>query len=513
VPVTVETDCASPGGVDTVPVLELMGVGKRFPGVQALVGVDVVFRPGRIHALLGENGAGKSTLLKIVDGAEQPDSGRMLIDGKPASVAEPRAAMELGISMVHQELSIVPQLTLAENVVLGREPRRLGVIDRRHVRREARRCMTMLGYDGPLDVLAGQTSVATQQLAEIARALSRDQRIVILDEPTASLGQPEVRRLFDILRRLRAEGKTIVYVSHRLSEVIDLRADDVTVLRDGSVSGRFSWKDGYSEDDLVRAMVGRSIEVAPLPARPMGSERLRVAGLVVADGAPEVSFAVRAGEIVGLAGMVGSGRTEIARAIAGAEPPVRGRVLVDGREVRLRRPRDAVRAGIALLTEDRRSQGLALNLSIAQNVTLPGPPTRAGVIRRRQQRELAAVGGPEVGLHRDPATMVRALSGGNQQKVVLARWMLTRSGVFVFDEPTRGVDVGAKQEIYELMRRLAEGGAAIVVISSELVEVLALADRILVIRKGAVVSQYDRERATEELVLRDAARSSDVGQP
>lgn len=507
---TVELEAGSPDRKDTPLVLELVGVSKRFPGVEALAGVDIVFHAGRIHALLGENGAGKSTLLKIINGAEQPDSGEILVDGSSKSFADPRAAMELGVSMVHQELSIVSQLTLAENVTLGLERRTLGVIDRRYTRRESRRCMTMLGYDQTLDVPAGGASVATQQMAEIARALFRDQRVVILDEPTASLSQPEVRRLLDILRRLRAEGKTIVYVSHRLSEVIDLQADDVTVLRDGSVSGRFTWEQSYTEDDLVRAMVGRSIEVEPLPSRPIGAERLRIDRLVASENSSEVSFVVHAGEIVGLAGMVGSGRTEIARAIAGADPPVRGRVLVDGVDVTPRRPRDVIGAGVALLTEDRKAQGLVSKLSIAQNVTLPGPPSRGGVIRRRKQLAVGGEAGAAVGLHRDPSTIVGSLSGGNQQKAVLARWMLTKAGIFLFDEPTRGVDVGAKQEIYELMKSLVEAGAAIVVISSELVEVLALADRVLVMRKGAVVSEYDRETATEELVVRDATRSTDV---
>lgn len=507
---TAELQLGPPEGASTAPVLKLLRISKRFGAVQALSDVDAEFRAGRIHALLGENGAGKSTLLNVIDGAVQPDSGEMLIDGSPVSFSDPRAAMDHGISMVHQELSILPQLTLAENVVLGHERRAFGVIDRRYTRREAKRCMAMLGYDQTLAVAADRVSVATRQITEIARALFNDRRVLILDEPTASLSPPEVQRLMQILRRLCAEGKTIVFVSHRLTEVIELQADDVTVLRDGAVSARFTWDAGYSQDDLVRAMVGRSVEVKPLPPRSIGQERLRVEELAMSDTAPRVSLTVRGGEIVGLAGMVGSGRSGILRGIAGAQRRASGRVFVDDVELKGQTPRDAIRAGIAMLTEDRRSLGLVAHISIAQNVTLPHPPSRGGVIQRRLQHKVAAEAAGAVGLERHPSTVVAALSGGNQQKVVLARWVLTGAGVFLFDEPTRGVDVGAKDEIHQLIRRLAESGAAILVVSSELVELMALADRILVMRRGEVVSTYPKGSATEEKILHDAASSIDV---
>lgn len=493
---------------DGAPVVEVRGLTKRYPGVIALDAVDMQFRRGEIHVLLGENGAGKSTLLRMLGGVERPSRGEILIDGKLSELDSPRSASTQGISLVHQELSMVPQLTLAENVALGREHSRLSIRDKRADRAAARKHLAMLGWTGDIDQVTSSCSVATQQAAEIARALLGDQRVIVLDEPTASLAHTEVQNLLRILHKLRSQGKAIIYVSHRLAEIDQLSADRVSVLRDGRVSGRFRRDDGWSEDDLVRAMVGRSVEIVPVQPRDLGEPALRLRELKVTHDAPPVSLDVRAGEIVVLAGMVGSGRTELLRAVFGADPPASGHVEVLGSRVRYRRPSQAIADRIAFLTEDRKNQGLALNMSIASNVTLTDPPRRLGVIRRRAQRRVAMRGTQEMGLERPVRASVSVLSGGNQQKIVIARWQTERSRIFLFDEPTRGIDVGAKQDVYELIEQLAKSGVAVLVVSSDLPEVLALGDRVLVMRDGALVSGYARETVTEEVVIRDATRSS-----
>lgn len=480
---------------------------KGYPGVQALTGIDLSVYPGRIHALLGENGAGKSTLLKILSGVEQPDSGTLSIDGAETSISSPRMAAQLGLSTVHQELAIVPQLSLADNVVLGRERSVAGLVDRKAAIRVAKELMRSLGYEGSVTIRAGEASVATQQLTEIARLLYRDQRVLMLDEPTASLSGPEVDRLHQIVLRLKSEGRAIVYISHRLQEILDLQCEDVTVLRDGAVTGRFTSAGGYTEQDLVQSMVGRSVTMEPLRPRPRGEVVLEVTSLRRGPSSPEISFSVHAGEIVGLAGMVGSGRTELMRAVVGADRAWSGDVRVAGKDLGLPSVREGIAAGVAMLPEDRKSQGLVLGMSIADNVNLPDPPTRLGISRRKTRDERAAEVTAMVGLDRKVSVAAGSLSGGNQQKVVLARWVLRQCPVYVFDEPTRGVDIGAKQEIHAEIERLAKAGAAIIVISSELVEVLALSDRILVMKQGVIVSEFTRESASEELILRDAARS------
>lgn len=489
------------------PALSVNRISKHFPGVKALSGIDLNIREGRIHALLGENGAGKSTLMKILAGDQSPDSGSIFLNGERVTISSPRVADRLGVTLVHQELAMIPQLSLAENIVLGRERSKAGVIDTRATRATAEKIMQRLGYEGTVLVPAADVGVATQQLAEIARALHRNQRVLMLDEPTSSLTQPEVERLHAIILRLKREGRAIVYISHRLQEVIDLECEDVTVLRDGEITGQFTWSSGYTEQDLVFSMVGRSVEIVPLPQRELGPVVLEVREIRRGVNSPPVSFSVRAGEIVGLAGMIGSGRTELMRAVVGADPAVSGEVEVNGKSIGRPSVRSGIRAGFALLSEDRKAQGLALHMSIAQNVTLPDPPRRADVLLRRERNRITNLASTTVGLNRDPAVLVGGLSGGNQQKAVLARWVLGESSVFVFDEPTRGVDIGAKQEIYAQIERLAKGGAAIVVISSELVEVLRLADRTLVMRHDSIVSEYKRGEASENLIFRDAARS------
>lgn len=488
-------------------VLSLRGLGRAFPGVQALEDVTADFHVGQIHALVGENGAGKSTLLKVLSGVQPPTEGALLVDGTERMFSAPRDADALGISMVHQELSIIPQLSIAENVLLGRERAHRGLLHRDAINRAAKAALARLGWHGDVTVRASQVGVATQQLVEIARALHRDQRVIILDEPTASLGPHEVEPLLAVLRTLRAEGRCLIYVSHRLGELESLGVDAVTVLRDGKVAGRFDRAQGWTEQDLVRSMVGRSVQVRPRQSRTPGAPLLEVHQLTPSGGQP-VDLTVRSGELVCLVGMVGSGRTEVLRAIFGADAGATGGVSVQGKALDRPSPRAAIDAGIALLTEDRKGQGLAMNLDIASNVTLITPPHRAGVLAPDRRREQAAASMSEVGLQRRPDILVRTLSGGNQQKVVLARWQTSSSTVFLFDEPTRGVDVGAKDDIYTLMENLLEKGAGLLVVSSELPEALSLADRILVMHRRELVADLDGADATEELILEHATGST-----
>ncbi|MBS42446.1 MAG: D-xylose ABC transporter ATP-binding protein [Nocardioides sp.] len=489
-----------------MPALEVRDLSKSFPGVKALEGVGFAAYAGEVHTLLGENGAGKSTLLKTVFGVQRPDSGEILVDGKPVSFTEPSDAMAVGIAMVHQELSLVSEVTAIQNLVLGRERRRLGVIDWREARRRATAALERLRFDAPIDVPVSRLSVAQQQLVELARAISTDARIIIMDEPTASLTSAESERLFEVIEDLRSAGTAVIYVSHRLKEVLDL-SDRVTALRDGCLVGTKRRSEIASEDDLVQMMVGRELAalgVSGSGAEP-GEEGLRVEGVSVPGVVDDVSFAVRRGEVVGLAGMVGAGRTELARAVIGADRRSSGEVYVQGERVRIKRPGDAIAAGIALLTEDRKHQGLALDMTTASNVTLMDPPGRGGLLSRRRQKAVATEALKPLNTKMQVDKPVRTLSGGNQQKVVLARWLRTESNVFIFDEPTRGIDVGAKGEIHAIMRGLADAGKAVLMISSDLPEVLAMSDRVLVMRRGRVVAELDRDEATEESVVRHAA--------
>ena len=491
---------------DRRAVLEVVDLTKSFPGVRALENVHLTAYAGEVHALLGENGAGKSTLLKTVFGVQHADSGEIRVDGRVVHFDQPVDALRAGIAMVHQELSLVPQLTAVQNIVLGRERSRGGVIDWAEARRRARSALKLLGFDARVDVPVSRLSVAQQQLIELARALSADAKIIIMDEPTASLTNQESDQLFRIIRSLREAGKAIIYVSHRLREVLDL-SDRVTVLRDGTLVGTRTRDEITDEDDLVRLMVGRHLDAIGVPGgdRAPGPELLRVTDLTVRGVLDRVSLTLRAGEIVGMAGMVGAGRTEFARAVIGADRITSGTVHVKGERRVIRHPADAIAAGIALLPEDRKHQGLALDMSVASNVTLMSPPARGGVLDRRRQRVVAETSLRPLDFKMQVGMRARLLSGGNQQKVVLARWLLSDCDVFIFDEPTRGIDVGTKGEIHTLMRRLADSGKAILMISSDLPEVLGMSDRILVMRRGRIVAELDRADATEETVVRHAA--------
>ena len=483
------------------PLLLLEGVSKSWPGVKALEDVRLDLFAGEIHALIGENGAGKSTLLKVLFGVHEPDTGTLHIEGDLVQLGSPGDAIANGISMVHQELSLVPQLSAIQNIVLGREKSTGGFIDWAAAKGDALAALKRLDFTANPNVPVRRLSVGQQQIVELARALAIDAKIIILDEPTASLSVHESEKLFAILRELRQAGHALVYVSHRLAEVFDL-ADRATVLRDGKYIGTVVRGSELTEKTLVRMMVGRGLDdVENLPETLPGEPLLEVRGLSRAGAFRDISFELRRGEIVGMAGMVGAGRTEVARCIVGADRLDAGSILIRGKERMIASPADAVKAGIAFLTEDRKHQGLALRMSIAKNVTLAVTPSRFGFIDRRRQNDLATSSLARASAHMPITRLAGQLSGGNQQKVVLAKWLLTKSDVFIFDEPTRGIDVGAKAEIYALMRELTEHGAGILMISSEMPELLRMSDRILIMHEGDLAGELTRAEANEERVV------------
>jgi ribose transport system ATP-binding protein len=491
-----------------VPFLAVRGISKAYPGVQALDSVDFDVRSGEVHALVGENGAGKSTLVRILAGAVPADRGQILIEGRQVFVNSPRQAETLGISVIYQEFNLVPYLGVAENIMLGREPTRGVGIDWKALRARAADVLGRLGVDLPLIGEVRRLSVAQQQMVEIAKALSTQARVIVMDEPSAALTEDEVRKLFDIIRTLKRAGVAIVYISHRLEEVFAI-ADRITVFRDGK-HVKTDQAFNLTPDDVIRLMVGRSLS-AHFPILPADPPRdralLSVRNLSVPGRIENVSLDVYPGEIVGLAGLIGSGRTSLLRAIAGVDPYATGSVTLGGRLLRLRGPHDAIEAGIALVTEDRKTQGLILGMSVRENVTLPflNEFVRYGHIDRGEETQSVAKLAAELHI-RTPSLeqLVRNLSGGNQQKVVLAKWLLRDAKFICFDEPTRGIDIGAKAEIYELLVQLAKSGTGILMASSELPEVLGMSMRIGVMHQGRLVHVFNRDEATQEAIIRYA---------
>ncbi|WP_019997132.1 sugar ABC transporter ATP-binding protein [Aureimonas ureilytica] len=490
--------------IDGAPIVALRGIEKSFGPVQVLRGVDFDLRPGEVHALMGENGAGKSTMIRLMSGAHQPNTGTVEVDGSPVRFAGPGEAKAAGIAVVHQELLLFPAMTVAENIFLGHAPRNgRGLLDWNEMRRKARAILDRL--DCPeldVDDKVSHLSVANRQRVEIARALSRDARVLIMDEPTAALAEADVRRLLDVVRSLRSEGVGIVYVSHRMNEIFEI-ADRITVLRDGkTIDTRDA--DDVTEAALVSMMVGRDIDqLFPKDTIPLGETVLEVRNLAHAGKVREVSFSVRAGEILGIAGLVGSGRTELAQTIFGVTPATSGEILIDGRPVTVGSVREAIAHRIAYVPEDRAQHGLVRPQTIRENVSMAilNRLTRRGVVDTARETQIAADAIQRFAIRaRGPGQVVAQLSGGNQQKVVIAKWLATDPRILILDEPTRGVDVGAKTEIHKLMNQLAAQGLAIIMISSELPEVLGMSDRVLVMNGGRMSAILPRAQATPEAV-------------
>ncbi len=493
---------ATPASID--PLLEVRNLEKSFPGVRALSGVSFDVGAGEVHALLGENGAGKSTLIKIVSGVYQPDGGEILIDGRATRFAAPEEAKRAGVATIYQELLLFPELTVAENIFLGHSPRAGGGrIDWRAMRAEAEALLASLEIDDlAADQIVGALSVGHRQRVEILRALSHDARILIMDEPTAALTESDVKRLFDIVRKLKGRGVGIVYISHRLDELFEI-ADRVTVLRDGAFVGSRAMAE-TSAAELVQMMVGRRIEnLFPKTAVPIGAPVLEASDLVCHPMTRNVSLTVRAGEIVGLAGLVGSGRSELAQVLFGITPAENGDIRLMGESVTIGSPESARQRGIAYVPEDRGVQGLVRPMSVLHNFSLAalGGLSRFGFIDRAAERRLAETGVKRFSVKTSSVDEIAGrLSGGNQQKIVLGKWLANNPKLLILDEPTRGIDVGAKAEIHRLMCELAAEGVAILMISSELPEVLGMSDRVLVMREGRLVAEFDRAHATSEAV-------------
>jgi rhamnose transport system ATP-binding protein len=488
----------------SAPVVSLRNAAKSYGPIQALAGVTLELRAGEVMCLAGENGAGKSTLIKILTGAIRRDAGEYLIDGEDIGNPSPAQAREAGIGVVYQELSLLPDLSVGENLLMGRLPARRGITRPSEVRRQASAMLERVGLDwlDPNTEVA-TLSLATQQLVEIAKVLGASPRVLIFDEPTTALSESETKALLARIHQLRDEGHAVMYVTHHLEEMFEI-GDRVTVLRDGGLVTSRPMSD-FDQDSLIASMVGRKIEsLYPASHRTIGEPRLKVRGLRPAGAAAPIDFEVRAGEIVGIAGLLGSGRSELLRAIFGADPVEAGDIEVDGARVRPGDARRAVQAGLGLLTEDRKQLGLLLELSIRENASIAhlDEISRFWVVDRRRERTIVDqyLGGLKLraGSWEQP---VSSLSGGNQQKVLLARWLATKAKVLMFDEPTKGVDVGAKAEIYKVIGDLAAEGLGVVVVSSYLPEVLGLADRVLVMREGAVAGELQAAGATEEDVL------------
>ncbi len=489
-------------------ILKMEGISKRFLGVVALQDVDFELFPGEIHALVGENGAGKSTLMKVLMGIHHPDSGRILFKGQPFQAKSPKDAQQHGISMIFQEFNLMPDLTVAENIFAARELRKARnlLIDDRRMNQKTQELLDSLSLSFSPTQKISSLSVAEMQMVEIAKALLYNSDVLVLDEPTSALAEHEVNKLFDILRRLREQGVAIVYISHRLEE-FDRIVDKITVLRDGKYIGTKRWKD-TTVPEMIRMMVGRSLEEqfpsrnakigeVVLEARNFSNTKLK-----------NVSLSVRSGEVLGLAGMMGAGRTEFARAIFGADPRESGEIFMDGRQIAVHTPADAIAHNIVYLPEDRKKDGLLLDQSVAMNILLASlsDNARHGIVNAKSCADTVSQKLSELSV-KTPSSkqLVKFLSGGNQQKVLVCRWLCLNARVIIFDEPTRGIDVGAKYEIYSLINKMAEAGAAIIMISSEMPEVLGMSDRIAVMYEGRMVGEVERAEASQEKILNMAS--------
>ncbi len=502
---------------ESAVILRLEGISKSFPGVRALNKVDLELRAGEVLALVGENGAGKSTLMKILSGAYHKDSGRIFLRGQEIEIENPHHAQQLGIAIIYQEFNLTPNQTVAANIFIAREPRLRGAgrffVDRRYMEREAQKYLDRVGARVSATTLVRHLSVAEQQMVEIAKALAVNAQIVIMDEPTSALGEDEVETLFDIIAALKEQGIAVIFITHRLEEVFRV-ADRITVLRDGQLAGTCSIGEATPEK-IIRWMVGRELrDLFHKEKSEIGTPLLEVQGLTRRGVVENVNFTLRRGEILGVAGLVGAGRTEMARLLFGADRKDAGEIYINGKPVEIRSPLDAVKAGIGLVPEDRGNQGLVLDLTVRENIVLPtlDKHTRARwLLDLRRLFQIAEEYVRRLSI-RTPSLRQKAkfLSGGNQQKTVVAKWLAAQPLVLIMDEPTRGIDVGAKAEVHTLMSQLARSGVGIIMISSELPEILGMSDRILVMAEGRVAAVLDRAEATQEVIM---AYASGEGTP
>ncbi len=491
-------------------ILRMEGISKAFPGVQALDNVDFEVKAGEVVALVGENGAGKSTLVKILCGAYKKDAGRIFLHGQETEIESTHHAQELGISIIYQEFNLTPNQSAAANIFISREPRQQGLgrlfnfVDRRRMEQEAQAHLNRVGARVPSTSLIRNLSVAQQQMVEVAKALAVDARIIIMDEPTSALGEDEVETLFEIIKSLKEQGIAIIFIGHRLEEILRV-ADRLVVLRDGRRVGGLMIEEA-TPDKIIRMMVGRELvtEIFHKETAEIGETLLEVRGLTGRDEVKDVSFTLRRGEILGVAGLVGAGRTEAARLIFGVDPKESGEIWIDGKQVYINSPVDAVNAGLGLVPEDRGLQGLVLKLPVLENIVLPtlDEHARVGWVNQRTLRDTAQNYVDKLNI-RTPHLQQKAmfLSGGNQQKVVLAKWLALQPKILIMDEPTRGIDVGAKAEVHTLMSQLAQSGVGIIMISSELPEILGMSDRILVMHEGRATAILDRAEATQEKIM------------
>ena len=490
--------------------LEMKGISKRFRGVQALNGVNFDLREGEVHALVGENGAGKSTLMKVLTGIHQPDAGEIFYLGKPYSVKNIGESQALGISMVHQELNMMNDLTVAQNIFIGREMRSGFIIKDNDMVKETRAIFDHIGIDIDPKIKLGRLTVGKQQMVEIAKAVSRDCKVLILDEPTAALTQTEIDELFRIMADLKSKGIGMIYISHRMDEIKTI-SDRITVMRDGEYVGTVD-TDSVTKDEIINMMIGRVVYEDPKTHSEVPEDAetvLEVKNLTSGNLFKNVSFKLRKGEVLGFSGLMGAGRTEVARAIFGADPIDSGEIYVNGKPVSIKSPKDAVNLGIGYLSEDRKRYGLMLDKSVAENTALASLDKyiKFGIINDRKIKEEAQIENAK--LKTKTPSMEQALknlSGGNQQKVIIARWLIKNSDILIFDEPTRGIDVGAKSEIYTLMNELARSGKSIIMISSELVEILRMSDRVLVMCEGKKTGELDISEANQEKIMQLATK-------
>ncbi len=486
------------------PIVRMENITMDFPGVKALDDVTFEAHEGEVHVLLGENGAGKSTLTKILAGVYRQTSGKMYLQGQPFEISSIRESMENGVTMIFQELNLIPHLSVAENIFLGKAPKGRWGVDWARMNADAEKLLHSMNVDIKPTTLIKHLGVAKQQMVEIAKALSFSSKVIIMDEPTAALTESEIEALFKVIKRLKKENVSIIYISHRMEELLEI-GDRVTILRDGKYVDTVNVED-TTIDKLINLMVGRNLDQKyPKEIVPAGEEALRVENLTQRmHGLENISFHVKRGEVVGFAGLMGAGRTELMRAVFGADKFEEGRILISGKEVKIRSPKDAIKYKIGFLTEDRRGQGLVLLMGVDQNTTLANlnSITKAGIMNLNRERQIVEKQIDDLAIKTPSLNQkTKFLSGGNQQKVVLAKWLVSQVDIIIFDEPTRGIDVGAKVEIYKIMNEMTRNGTAIIMVSSELPEILGMSDRIYVMREGKITGELEREEADQEKIM------------